>query len=143
VTDKEDIREMIARWSKTDADKDVEGFVALFTEDGVYRGRRGVSKGHAAIRKNIADRIALNPPERSTMHLFCEGIIDVNGDNATAEFPYVGYGRIGGSRWEVMSIGRYHCKLARTAKGWRFTDIENASIGPPGWPATHLHHPSV
>jgi hypothetical protein len=42
-----------------------------------------------------------------------------------------------------MSIGRYHCKLARTAKGWRFTDIENASIGPPGWPATHLHHPSV
>jgi ketosteroid isomerase-like protein len=143
VTDKEDIREMIARWSQTDADKDIEGFVALFTENGVYRGRRGASEGREAIRKNITDRITLNPPDRKTMHLFCEGIIDVDGDRATAVFPYVGYGRIGGSRWEVMTIGRYHCELLRTAEGWRFNNIENRSIGEPGWPATVLHHPSV
>jgi hypothetical protein len=134
---------MIARWSIVDADKDPDGFAALFTEDGVYRGKRGASKGRAALRKNLADRIAKNPKDRETMHLFCEGVITVNGDKANAIFPYVGYGRIGTSRWEVMSIGRYHCELVRTKTGWLFTDIENRSIGEPGWPATILHHPSV
>jgi ketosteroid isomerase-like protein len=143
LTDREDIREMIARWSQTDADKDIDGFVALFTENGVYRGRRGASKGHDAIRKNITDRVTLNPPDRLTLHLFGEGIINVDGDMASAVFPYVGYGRIGGSRWEIMTIGRYHCELARTPDGWRFTDIDNRSMGQPGWPATVLHHPSV
>jgi hypothetical protein len=134
---------MIALWSKADADKDVEGFAALFTEDGTYRGRRGASRGHAALRKNLADRIAVNPADRETMHLFYEGVISVSGDKATAVAPYIGYGRIGASPWAVMSIGRFHCELTRQDGRWLFTDVENRSIGAPGGPATVLHHPHV
>ena len=64
VSDHDQIREMIARWSQADADKDVEGFAALFTEDGTYRGRRGTSTGQAALRKNLDDRNKVNPPDR-------------------------------------------------------------------------------
>ena len=135
MTDEDQVRAMIALWSQADADKDVEGFAALFTEDGVYRGRRGVSRGHEALRKNLADRIAVNPPDRETMHLFYEGRVDVSGDKATAVTPYIGYGRIGSSPWEVMSIGRFHCDLVRQNDRWYFTDVENRSIGAPGGPA--------
>ena len=143
MTDEDQVRAMIALWSQADADKDVEGFAALFTEDGVYRGRRGVSRGHEALRKNLADRIAVNPADRETMHLFYEGRVEVSGDKATAVTPYIGYGRIGSSPWEVMSIGRFHCDLVRQGDRWYFTDVENRSIGAPGGPATARHHPHV
>ena len=143
MSDEDEIRNLIARWSEADADKDVEGFAAVFTEDGTYRGRRGVSTGRQALRKNLADRNRVNPPDRETMHLFYEGTIAVNGDKATAATPYIGYGRIGDGPWEVMSIGRFHSTAVRTESGWLFTDVENRSIGAPGGPATYLHHPSV
>jgi ketosteroid isomerase-like protein len=143
VTDEDQVRAMIALWSQADAGKDVEGFAALFAEDGVYRGRRGVSRGQVALRKNLADRIAVNPAGRETMHLFYEGVISVSGDQATAVSPYIGYGRIGERPWEVMSIGRFHCELIRSGDRWYFTDVENRSIGEPGGPATVLHHPHV
>ena len=66
---------MIALWSEADADKDPAKFAALFTEDGKYISRRGESIGRAAIYQNLADRIAVNPPERRTMHR-----ATVNGD---------------------------------------------------------------
>jgi uncharacterized protein (TIGR02246 family) len=141
--DEEQIRQALALWSQTDADKDAEGFAALFTEDGSYISKRGVSKGTAALRANLADRTRLNPPDRRTMHLLAEPLIEVTGDTATAVSPYVGYGRIGDSPWEIMSVGRIHTKLVRAADGWLFTQVENRSIGPAGGPATIRHAPSV
>jgi hypothetical protein len=137
------IQEMIARWSEKDADKAAEGFAQLFTEDGVYISKRGESRGRDALRKNLEDRTRLNPPDRETMHLFGLGVIEVDGDTATAVAPYVGYGRIGDSPWEIMSIGRFHTKLVRNGSGWLFTEVENRSIGKAGGPATILHAPSV
>jgi hypothetical protein len=77
------------------------------------------------------------------MHLFGLGVIDVDGDSATAVAPYVGYGRIGDGPWEIMSIGRFHTKLVRNGSGWLFAEVENRSIGKAGGPATILHAPSV
>jgi uncharacterized protein (TIGR02246 family) len=134
---------MIALWSEADADKDPDAFAALFTEDGKYISRRGDSVGRAAIYKNLADRNAANPPDRRTMHLFAESVVEVNGDTAHARSPYVGYGRIGDGPWEVMSIGRFHTWLVRQDGKWLFTEVQNRSIGKAGGPATILHHPNV
>jgi uncharacterized protein (TIGR02246 family) len=143
VTDYEEVRQMLALWSEADADKDPAAFAALFTEDGKYISRRGDSVGRAAIRKNLEDRIAVNPADRETMHLFCEPVIAIDGDTAQVRAPYVGYGRIGDKPWEVMSIGRFHTWLVRQDGKWLFTEVQNRSIGKAGGPATILHHPSV
>ena len=143
MTDIEQVRKMIALWSEADADKDPEAFAALFTEDGKYVSRRGVSAGREAIRKNLADRIAVNPPERETYHLFAEPVVEVDGDKAHLRAGYVGYGRIGDAPWEVMSIGRFHTWLVRRDGQWLFTEVQNLSRGKAGGPATILHHPSV
>ena len=143
MTDEEQVRRMVALWSEADADKDPDAFAALFTEDGKYVSRRGESVGRAAIYKNLADRIAVNPPERETMHLFAEPVVEVDGDSAHVRSPYVGYGRIGAAPWEIMSVGRFHCWLVRRDGQWLFTEVQNRSIGKAGGPATILHHPRV
>jgi hypothetical protein len=134
---------MIALWSEADANKDPQAFAALFTEDGKYISRRGESVGRAAIYKNLEDRVKVNPPDRETMHLFAESIIEVDGDTAHARSPYVGYGRIGDAPWAIMSIGRFHSWLVRRGGQWLFTEVQNRSIGNAGGPATILHHPNV
>jgi uncharacterized protein (TIGR02246 family) len=143
VTDEEQVRQMLALWSEADADKGPEAFAALFTEDGKYISRRGDSIGRAAIYQNLADRIALNPPDRETMHLFAEAVVQVDGDTAHARSGYVGYGRVGDGPWEVMSIGRFHTWLVRKEGKWLFTEVQNRSVGKAGGPATILHHPHV
>ena len=143
MTDEQQITEMLALWSERDADKDAEGFAALFTEDGAYISRRGVSRGREALRKNLADRTAANPPDRHTMHLFALPVIVVTGETATAVAAYVGYGRIGDAPWEIMSIGRFHTWLVRNDGKWLFTEVQNRSIGKAGGPATILHHAHV
>jgi len=143
MTDVEQVRQMIALWSEADADKDPDRFAALFVEDGKYVSRRGVSEGRAAIRKNLADRVAVNPPERETMHLFAEPVVEIDGDSAHLRAGYVGYGRIGDAPWEIMSVGRFHTWLVRSGSGWLFTEVQNRSIGKAGGPATILHHPNV
>jgi uncharacterized protein (TIGR02246 family) len=143
MTDEDKIQELIARLSEADADKDADGFAALFTDNGAYRGKRGESRGREALRKNVFDRTRLNPPDRRTMHLFGVGIVKVDGEKATGVWPYVGYGRIGDSPWEIMSIGRFHTELVREGDGWLFIDVENRSIGSAGGPATIRHAPTV
>jgi ketosteroid isomerase-like protein len=143
VTDEDQIRRMIALWSEADANKDPQAFAALFTEDGKYVSRRGESVGRAAIYKNLEDRIKVNPPERETMHLFAESVIEIDGETAHARSPYVGYGRVGDAPWAIMSIGRFHSWLVRRDGEWLFTEVQNRSIGKAGGPATILHHPNV
>jgi uncharacterized protein (TIGR02246 family) len=143
VTDEEQVRQMLALWSEADADKDPQAFAAQFTEDRKYVSRRGDSAGRAAIYQNLADRIAVNPPDRETMHLFAEAVVQVDGDTAHTRSGYVGYGRIGDGPWEVMSIGRFHTWLVRRDGKWLFTEVQNRSIGKAGGPATILHHAHV
>jgi len=143
MTDEDQIRGMIALWSEADAEKDPARFAALFTEDGKYVSRRGESVGRDALYKNLADRIAVNPPDRQTLHLFGEAFIEIDGDAAHARAAYVGYGRIGDAPWEIMSVGRFHTWLVRANGGWLFTEVQNRSIGKAGGPATILHHPHV
>ena len=84
-------------------------------------GQAAPRHGREALHQNLADRTRLNPPDRRTMHLLAEPLIEINGDTATAVSPYVGYGRIGDAPWEIMSVGRIHTKLVRDGEGWLFT----------------------
>src|SRR5579864_2068613 len=103
MTDEDQIRQMQALWAERDADKDAEGWSQLFTHDGRAISGRGESVGRAAIKKNLEDRTALNPPDRRTMHIFRPSVITVDGRAAEARCAYVAYGRIGENPWQVMT----------------------------------------
>lgn len=135
MTDEDQIREAIVIWSLADADKDIEGFAGIFTEEGRFWNRRGEWRGRQVLREYLAERIARSSPELKTMHLFGEGIVETKGDHATLIAPYVAYGRIGEGPWEIMTIGRFHCELAKQGGRWLFSDMENRHIGTPGGPA--------
>jgi ketosteroid isomerase-like protein len=136
MTDEEKIRQMQALWSEKDADKDAVGLSELYTEDGKYVSRRGELVGREAIRKDLEHRTAVAPPNRNTMHIFGPPVIKIDGDTAESVSAYVAYGRIGDDPWAVMTIGRFHCKLARRGDGWLFTEVANRAIGTAGGPST-------
>jgi uncharacterized protein (TIGR02246 family) len=138
MSDYDEISRMRARWAERDADKDAKGWSELFTEDGKYISRRGVSSGRSEIQRNLEERTASNPPDRHTMHIFGPGNITINGDSAEAVYAYVAYGRVGDTPWEVMSIGRFHDKLVKQNGQWLFTSVENRPIGASGGPATSV-----
>ncbi len=132
MTDEDQIREMHARWAECDADKDAEGLSQLFTEDGKFiSGRRVEYAGRAAVRKKLEDRTARSPADRHTMHVFGPAVIKINADQAEARSAYVAYGRAGDGPWEVMTIGRFHTRLAKRNGAWLFTEVDNRSIGTP------------
>ena len=138
MSDEDQIRRMRALWAERDADKDAKGWSELFTEDGKYISRRGVSHGRAEIQRNLEERTASNPPDRNTMHIFGPGNIRIDGDTAEAEYAYVAYGRVGDKPWEVMSIGRFYDKLVKRDGQWLFTSVENRPVGSSAGPATSV-----
>src|SRR5262245_43766285 len=136
MSDADEIQRMRALWAERDADKDAKGWSELFTEDGKYISRRGVSAGRAEIQRNLEERTASNPPDRNTMHIFGPGNITIDGDTAEAVYAYVAYGRVGDQPWQIMTIGRFHDKLVRQDGRWLFTSVENRPIGAATGPAT-------
>ena len=135
-SDEEKIRQMQALWSEKDADKDAVGLSELYAENGKYVSRRGELVGRDAIRQDLENRTANSPANRRTMHLFGPPVISIDGDSAESVSAYVAYGRLGDDPWAVMTIGRFHCKLARQGDQWLFTEVANRAIGPAGGPAT-------
>lgn len=131
MTDQDQIRGMIVRWALADSKKDAEGFAATFTEEGRFKSARGGEwRGREALRKNLADRIAANPPNRETMHLFGESLVEIDcTTHATLIAPYVAYARMGEYSWFIMTMGSFHCQLEKQDGQWLFSDMENHAIG--------------
>ncbi|HEU0168350.1 MAG TPA: nuclear transport factor 2 family protein, partial [Chloroflexota bacterium] len=79
-------------------------------------------QGHTAVRAFITRTYANQPADRRTKHLCGNSLIDVAGDNATAETDFVAYERIGSDPWRVHTIGRYHDRLTLDGGQWRFAE---------------------
>ena len=62
----------------------------------------------------------------ATQHLIAGGVVDLNGDTATAtanvQATHVLANATGGSHWTVA--GRYDYGLTRTAAGWRISGLK-------------------
>jgi hypothetical protein len=136
MDDREQISELQAVWAEHDSDADAVGWSEVFTAGGRYISGRGEFVGREAIRKSIEDRTARNPPNRRTMHIFGPPVITITGDTATSVSAYVAYGRVGDGPWEVMTIGRFHCELARENGKWLYSSMHNRAIGTATGPAS-------
>jgi 3-phenylpropionate/cinnamic acid dioxygenase small subunit len=111
--DLEEIRKLLARYCFAIDARDVDAWVGLFTEDGIFHYSLGDPLvGEDALRQFLS----LVPDDRH--HLTMNEIIEVDGDKArvrayalvTKESPPV-----------ISAVGEYEDTLSRTPEGWRFS----------------------
>jgi uncharacterized protein (TIGR02246 family) len=117
MSDKDEIRELLARYCfALDADR-FEEMAALFTPDGVWQTAFGTGTGRAGIVAQ-ARSIATGPRPRR-VHLTTNIVIDLDGDTATAR-----------SNWALVqntpdgpaigSAGAYSDRLTKLDGRWLF-----------------------
>jgi len=130
------LHELRARYTHRYDSGDLEGFIALFTDDGVLQlGPAGFARGHDELRTALA-----GPMQTASFacHFTSDEITDFTGDDTahgTSRFA-VHYGRSP----DIQGAGTYHDEYRRTPDGWRFTSrtISFFYMGPRAvaWPPT-------
>lgn len=124
--DDAEIRNLLARYCLTLDHDDVDGFVALFTQDCEYRVYGRTWEGHDGLRSMLA-------AAPGGLHLGGPPEIDVDGDRATTRQNLLFVDRDTGDQRGAV----YDDELVRTADGWRihtrrcrFITSEGLSDGP-------------
>ncbi len=117
MSDKEEIRELLARYCfALDAER-FEEMAALFTEDGVWETAFGTGSGRPGIVAQ-ARRIAVGPRPRR-VHLTTNIVIDLAGDAATARSNWVLFQNSPAGP-AISSGGAYADRLIKREGRWFF-----------------------
>lgn len=98
---------------------DFAAYAALFADDGeALLGPVGRAKGPSAIEammtEQLADRVG------ATYHLITSPVIELDGDEATAEVMWTVIERGDDGTPRVMATGRHRDQLVRERGRWRF-----------------------
>jgi 3-phenylpropionate/cinnamic acid dioxygenase small subunit len=130
LADRFAIRELTARYNDAIDDGRLDDYLACFTADGVFEvDGLGRAQGADQIRPMV------EPISPIAVHLSLDAVIEVDGDTATQRCRFL-LGRRSPDRsdFTIVTSGRYHDRLVRTADGWRFAerhaafDIETAAV---------------
>lgn len=117
TSDKDEIRELLARYCFALDEGRFEDMAALFTQDGVWETAFGTGTGRAGIVAQ-ARGIATGPrPPR--VHLTTNIVIDLNGDTATARSNWLLF-QNSDSGPSIGSGGAYYDSLVKTDGSWLF-----------------------
>ena len=118
LEDKDEIRELMARYCMLFDSGAFEEWLTLFTDDGAFDVRgMGRFAGHDQLRSFLRN-VPLTDGQPLMRHYVMNEIIEVEGDHASAR-SYVLVAR-GGSRLELSVAGRYEDLLRRVDRRWRF-----------------------
>jgi uncharacterized protein (TIGR02246 family) len=117
MSDKDAIRELLARYCFYLDDERFDDMAALFTQDGVWETAFGTGTGHDGIVAQ-ARRIA-NQPRPRRVHLTTNIVIDLDGDTATVQSNWV-LCQNTSSGPAIGSGGAYHDRLVKQDGQWRF-----------------------
>jgi pimeloyl-ACP methyl ester carboxylesterase len=114
VDDIEAVKQLVARYNLAFDYGDVEGYLATWTEDGLFHRSTALRsyQGHDALRELITTF-----PVQGR-HLSTNFVIDVDGDRATAS-SYLLY--LSADGYQPVMFGVYADELVRGADGWRFS----------------------
>ena len=102
--------------------RDAEGFVALWSEDGVWETTRGPMCGHDTIRRHFGTR----PPASLGRHITTNvmiAVIDAEHATGTCYFTYYSSADPGDERPATIAgpqfVGQYFDTYVKTGAGWR------------------------
>jgi 3-phenylpropionate/cinnamic acid dioxygenase small subunit len=143
--DKLAIRELLERYMRYNDDGALDRLVALFDEEALFQVSGRVARGHGEIREFLGrggafadgrplwtDPGELYKQPRSA-HVSSNPVIDVQGDEATAESDFVVLSRDDDGHARVDLVGRYRDRLRRDDRGrWLITRRTGVSVARPG-----------
>ena len=120
VADREEIRELYARYALTIDDSQFEDWVNCFTPDGVFDSPiYGRSAGYDALRKFAASYKGSWAGAR-VRHMMVNVSFKIEGDRATGQCNLIYY-RIKDGKTELAAIGGYKDELRKENGDWRFS----------------------
>jgi len=133
VEDQLAIQRVITDYSAFLDARDYDGYVGLFTEDGVWQNGSTRREGRADIRAMLTGLFGEPEPgfvNRSSFHQIGNFEIDVDGDTARARsrFVFVMRGE-GGAPTPALS-GQYHDELVRVDGRWRISQRVDHTVMP-------------
>lgn len=113
--------------------RDYEGYVGLFTEDGVWENGDTRREGRAEIREMLAGLFGEPDPDfvnLSSFHQVSNFEVDVDGDTARAKSRFVFYMRGEGGEPTPELSGQYHDELVRVDGSWKIAQRTDHTIMP-------------
>ena len=117
--DREQIRELYARYSITLDAGDFEGWIDCFTGDAIFDSPRfGHHEGHEGLRTFIG-RYKASLGGARTMHINANVSFTIDGEHGTGTCYFIFFHCKDG-RSSLGALGHYHDKLRRDDGVWRF-----------------------
>jgi uncharacterized protein (TIGR02246 family) len=117
MSEKDEIRELLARYCFALDEERFEDMAALFTEDGVWETAFGTGTGRAGI---VAQALSFSKPNRPRrVHLTTNIVIDLEGDTAKVRSYWQQF-QNSATDPEIGSGGSYYDTLVKVDGRWFF-----------------------
>jgi uncharacterized protein (TIGR02246 family) len=120
AADSLEITRLVTRADNCATARDANGYVELFTEDGVMLGDEGSARGSAALRDAVTAVWAAEPPR--TLHLTLNMTIDESGPDPSVSSVMLMVTRE--SPPAVLGSALVRQVVRRTSNGWRIASRE-------------------
>lgn len=117
MQDKEEIRELLARYCFALDEERFEDMAALFTPDGSWETAFGTGTGRQGIVAQARSIATPNRPRR--VHLTTNIVIDIKGDTATVRSNWLLF-QNGDNGPIIGSGGAYYDKVVKAGGTWLF-----------------------
>ena len=117
LLDRDAIREVVARYAHAVDRRDIDAVAACFLPGAAYKGSLGEGTIEVALEA-LRERLV---QYSSTMHFLGNQLIELKGDQASAETYAIAYHQMQRNDGPAsMAVGvRYLDELRRTPQGWR------------------------
>jgi SnoaL-like protein len=120
IEDREELRELYARYCLSIDNGRYDDWVDCFTEDGVFESPRfGRYAGREELRR-FCTRYEESLGGARVLHVVANASFDIKGVEATG-VCYLMYHHCKEGRLEQVAVGAYSDRLRKTGDGWRFT----------------------
>ena len=119
LEDIEAIRQLVARYSHLIDSLDIESWLDLWTDDGVFAVGGDRTEGRDALR-TLGEGSRPIYEVSPMRHVVTNVLVDVDGDDATSS-SYLQI-VVAGQPPTISMTGRYHDRLRRVDGRWRFVE---------------------
>lgn len=127
------IKRVITDYSAAIDARDYDGYVGLFTEDGIWANGATRREGHAEIREMLEGLFGEVDPDyvnRASFHFISNFEVNVDGDTASAKSRFIFFMRGEGGEPTPELSGQYHDKLVRLDGEWKISERVDHTVMP-------------
>lgn len=127
------IKRVITDYSAAIDARDYDGYVGLFTQDGIWANGATRREGHAEIREMLEGLFGDVDPDYvnlASFHFISNFEVNVDGDNASAKSRFIFFMRGTSGEPTPELSGQYHDKLIRLDGEWKISERVDHTVMP-------------